>query len=112
MVVAGLAQHLGRAVAADRAGRLVAAEDLAGGDDDAYPGVRLRLQHALRAHRGKVLLHRDGVEGVAVTVLADQSLELVGELPPRLQPRDQAALQRELGRIALQGVERRRRLGM
>ncbi len=87
VVVARLAQQIGGALAADRARRLMAVENLAGGDHDADLGVGFGFQHALGAHRREILIHPDGVEGMRVLVLAHQALQFVGQLAAALQAR-------------------------
>ncbi len=96
IVEAGLTQQVRGAFTADRAGRLMSVENLARCDDDAEPRIRLRFEHALGAHRRQVLAHADGVEGMVVGILPDQSFDLVGHLAPALECRHQAALQRKL----------------
>ena len=108
IVVTRLAQQIGRALAADGPRRLMAVENLPRGDHDAHLGIRFGFQDMLGAYRGQVLTHPDGIEGVRVLVLAHQHLELVGHLPAALQRRDQAALQRQFGRIAADGGQRGR----
>ena len=64
----------------------------------------LDFKHVLGAHRGEILIHRDGIERMVVFILAHQAFQLVGHLAAALQRRDQAALQRQFGRIAVHGL--------
>ena len=107
VVVARLAQQVGGTFAADHARRLMAVEDLAGGDHDADLGIGFGFQDALGAHRREILCHPDGIERMRVLILAHDALQLVGDLPTALQRGDQAALQRELGGVAVDGGQRR-----
>ena len=66
IVVARLAQQIRGALAADRARRLMAVENLPRGHHDADLGVRFGFQTLLGAHRGQVLIHPDGIEGMGV----------------------------------------------
>ncbi len=48
---------------------------------------------------------------MVVVILAHQHLQLVGHLPAAFQRRDQAALQRQFRRIAVDGRQRSRLVG-
>jgi hypothetical protein len=91
-------------------GRLMAVENVPRGDHDADALVRFRLEHSLGSGGRQVLAHGDGVERMIVLVLADQALQLIGELAAALQRGDQPALQREFRGVAAHRGERRRGL--
>jgi hypothetical protein len=105
VVVQRVAQLRRERIGADRAGRLLTRDDLAGGDDHRHRVVRLGLERLLRVDISQIGPVIDADERVRVLVLAGDLDQALLDVGATAQPGDEARIERHLRQVAVRAVQ-------